>query len=98
MRESLEMMGHGKINPAGLVTHIGGLNAVPETVINLPSIPGGKKIIYTHLDFPLTALDDFAEVGKTKPLFAELDKIVKKHNGLWSAEAEAYLMANCKEK
>ena len=97
MRESLEMMGKGELNPAALVTHIGGLNAVPETVINLPSIPGGKKMIYTHFDCPLTAIDDFAEVGKTKPLFAELDKLVKKHNGLWSAEAEAYLLANCKE-
>ncbi len=97
MRESLEMMGKGKLNPAGLITHVGGLKAVPETVINLPSIPGGKKIIYTHFDCELTAIDDFAEVGKTKPLFAELDKLVKKHNGLWSAEAEAYLLANCKE-
>lgn len=97
MRESLEMMGKGLLNPAGLVTHIGGLQAVPQTVINLPSIPGGKKMIYTHFDCELTAIDDFAEVGKTKPLFAELDKLVKKHNGLWSAEAEAYLLANCKE-
>lgn len=97
MRESLEMMGKGLLNPAGLVTHIGGLKAVPQTVINLPSIPGGKKMIYTHFDCDLTAIDDFAEVGKTKPLFAELDKLVKKHNGLWSAEAEAYLLANCKE-
>jgi len=80
-----------------LITHIGGLQAVPETVINLPSIPGGKKMIFTHFDFPLTAIDDFEEAGKAKPLFAELDKLVKKHNGLWSAEAEAYLLANCKE-
>ncbi len=97
MRESLEMMGRGELNPAGLVTHIGGLQAVPETTINLPSIPGGKKMIYPHFDCELTAIEDFAEVGKTKPLFAELDKLVKKHNGLWSAEAEAYLLANCEE-
>ncbi len=97
MRESLLLMGKGQLNPAGLITHIGGLRAVPETVITLPSIPGGKKMIFTHFDFPLTAINDFAEVGKTKPLFAELDKLVKKHNGLWSAEAEAYLMDNCKE-
>ncbi|MBI9095150.1 MAG: zinc-binding dehydrogenase [Sphaerochaeta sp.] len=97
MREALDMMSKGLISPSVLITHIGGLGAVPETVINLPSIPGGKKMIFTHFDFPLTAIDDFAEVGKTKPLFAELDTLVKKHNGLWSAEAEAYLMANCKE-
>jgi threonine dehydrogenase-like Zn-dependent dehydrogenase len=97
MREGLDMMGKGSISPSVLITHIGGLDALPETVINLPSIPGGKKMIFTHFDFPLTAIEDFAEVGKTKPLFAELDRLVKKHNGLWSAEAEAYLMANCKE-
>jgi len=97
MREALDMMSKGSISPSVLITHIGGLDAVPETVINLPSIPGGKKMIFTHFDFPLTAIEDFAEVGKTKPLFAELDTLVKKHNGLWSAEAEAYLMANCKE-
>lgn len=97
MRESLEMMGKGLLNPAGLVTHIGGLEAVPETVVNLPSIPGGKKMIYPHFTCPLTAIEDFAELGKTNPLFAELDKLVKKHNGLWSAEAEEYLLANCKE-
>jgi len=97
MRESLVLMGKGQLNPAGLVTHIGGLKAVPETVINLPSIPGGKKMIYTQFDCDLTAIDDFVELGKTKPLFAQLDKLVQKHNGLWSAEAEAYLLANCKE-
>ena len=40
----------------------------------------------------LTAIEDFAEKGKTDPFFAELAKIVEKHNGLWSAEAEAYLL------
>jgi len=43
MRESLVLMGKGLLNPAALITHIGGLQAVPETVINLPSIPGGKR-------------------------------------------------------
>ncbi len=82
-----------------MVTHIGGLSAVPEAVINLPNIPGGKKMMYTHLDFPpLTALTDLAELGKTNEVFAELAKLVDKHNGLWSAEAEAYLLENCKKR
>ncbi len=42
----------------------------------------------------MTAIDDFAELGKDNPLFAELDKIVKRHNGLWNLEAEQYLLAN----
>ncbi len=98
LRESLKLMEQGLINPAGMVTHIGGLSSVPQTVIDLPSIPGGKKMIYTHLDFPLTALEDFEEKGKEYPLFAKLDELVKKHNGLWNAEAEEYLMEHCTMK
>ena len=94
LREAIAMMSAGKLNPAALVTHIGGLNAVVDTVLNLPSIPGGKKLIYNHINLPLTAIADFEEAGKTNPLFAELDKICKAHNNLWSPEAEKYLLAN----
>lgn len=92
MRESLEMMEKGQLNPAGMITHIGGIDAVSQTIIDLPDIPGGKKLIYTHIDLPLTAISDFAEAGKENPLFAELDKIVKRNNGLWCTEAEKYLL------
>lgn len=91
MKEALDLMGKG-MDPAGLVTHIGGLNAVIETTLNLPNIPGGKKLIYTHLEMPLTAIADFGKVGK--PVYDELDRICKAHNGLWSAEAEKYLFAH----
>ena len=94
MKEAIRMMNEGKLNPSALVTHIGGLNSVVDTVLNLPKIPGGKKLIYNHIDLPLTAIDDFEEAGKTNPLFAELDKLCKAHNGLWNDEAEAYLLAN----
>ena len=91
MKEALMLMGKG-MDPAGLVTHIGGLNAVIDTTLNLTSIPGGKKLIYTHIDMPLTAIADFGKVGK--PVFDELDRICKAHNGLWCVEAEKYLLAN----
>ena len=97
MKEAIRMMNEGKLNPSALVTHIGGLNAVVDTVLNLPKIPGGKKLIYNHLDFPLTAIADFEEAGKTDPMFAELDKMCKANNGLWNPEAEAYLLANAKK-
>ena len=97
MREAIEMMNAGKLNPSALVTHIGGLNAVVDTVTNLPKIPGGKKLIYNHLDLPLCAIDDFAELGKTDPMFAELDRLCKANNGLWNPEAEKYLLANAKK-
>ncbi len=94
MKECLEMMGEGKLNPAILVTHIGGLDVARETTMNLPNIPGGKKLIYTHISLPLTAIADFEEKGKTDPLFAELAKLVKKTNGLWNVDAEKYLLEN----
>ena len=94
MKEAIKMMNEGKLNPSALVTHIGGLNTVVDTVLNLPSIPGGKKLIYNHINLPLTAIADFAEAGKTNPLFAKLDEICKAHNGLWNAEAEKYLLEN----
>lgn len=92
MRESLEMMEQGKLNPAAMITHVGGMNAVIDTVKNLPNIPGGKKLMYTHKEFPLTALADFAEAGKENPHFAELDKIMKESNGLWCLKAEQYVL------
>ena len=45
MREALSMMEKGVINPAAMITHIGGLGAAAETILGLPKIPGGKKLI-----------------------------------------------------
>lgn len=96
MVEALECMSKG-LDPAGLVTHIGGLNAVIDTTLNLPSIPGGKKLIYTHKDLPLTAISDFGILGKTLPFYSDLAAIIAKTNGLWSVEAEEYLLQNAPE-
>ncbi|MFW6203075.1 MAG: zinc-binding dehydrogenase, partial [Marinilabilia sp.] len=91
MREALELMTKG-LDPAGLVTHIGGLDAVMDATLHLPDIPGGKKLIYNHIRMPLTAIDDFEEKGKNDPFFEELYHICNKNGGLWSVEAEAYLL------
>lgn len=92
MKESLEMMSKRLLNPAILVTHIGGLNAVAEATLNLPKIPGGKKLIYTEIEMSLTAIADFAELGRIDPLFTRLHEICEKNNGLWSVEAEKALL------
>ncbi len=91
MVEALEVMSKG-LDPAGLITHVGGLNAVAETTLNLPNIPGGKKLIYTHKNLPLVAISDFEELGKENPFYAELAKLVAKTKGLWNIEAEEYLL------
>ena len=96
MREAIVMMNNGKLNPAAMITHVGGLDCVADTTLNLPNIKGGKKLIYNQISMPLTAIADFEELGKTEPMFAELHKICEKHNGLWNGEAEKYLLAHAK--
>jgi len=96
MKEALELMGSQTLNPSSMITHVGGLNAVVDTTKNLPKIPGGKKLMYTNVDMELTAIDDFAEKGTSDPFFAELARITEKHNGLWSPEAEKYLLENAR--
>jgi threonine dehydrogenase-like Zn-dependent dehydrogenase len=90
MRESLQLMSEGKINPAAMITHVGGLTAAKDTTLRLPEIPGGKKLIYTHFDFPLTAISDL--ITSADPFFAELGKICARHDNLWNVEAEKLLM------
>jgi len=94
MKEALEMIAEGRMNPSGMITHVGGLNAVAETTLNLPKIPGGKKLIYTNINLPLTAIDDFAKAGEANPLFAKLAEICGRNNNLWCGEAEEYLLAH----
>jgi len=93
MVEALEMMSKG-LDPAGLVTHIGGLDAVIEATNHLPEIQGGKKLIYTHIRMPLTPIADFAKLGETNDVFKILGQICDKNMGLWSVEAESYLLDN----
>ncbi|GFI11075.1 mannitol-1-phosphate 5-dehydrogenase [Lachnospiraceae bacterium] len=94
MREAIQMMNSGAINPAAMITHIGGLDAVVDTTLNLPKISGGKKLIYNQISMPLTAISDFEKLGKTDPIFAKLAELVNGHNGLWNGEAEKYLLEN----
>jgi hypothetical protein len=77
-----------------LITHIGGLDAVPDATLSLPDIPGGKKLIYNHLEMPLTAISEFRKLGDAKPLFKDLADICDRHGGLWSVEAEELLLSH----
>ncbi len=96
MRESLKLMGEGKINPAVMITHVGGLDAVVSTTLNLPQIPGGKKLIYTNISMPLVSLDKLGEPGKKDPFYAGLNEIVSKNDFIWNLNAEKYLLQNAK--
>jgi len=92
MLEAISMMERGLLDPAVMITHIGGLDATAQATLRLPEITGGKKLIYTHISMPLTAIADFRALGEKEPLFAALHEIVEKNNGLWCGEAERYLL------
>ncbi len=92
MREALRMAERGELNPAVMVTHVGGLDSAAEATLHLPDKPAGKKLIYTGLSMPLTAIADFGKLGALDPRFAELDALCAAHGGLWNVEAERFLL------
>jgi len=89
--EANKLSAEGAIEAAVMVTHVGGIDSIAEATKNLPSIPGGKKLAYTQFDMPLTAIEDFEELGSTDPLFKKLNDSCKAHKGLWNGEAEKIL-------
>ena len=94
MRESLALTAAGRIDPSVMVTHIGGLDAAARTTLDLPKVPGGKKLIYTHVEMPLVGLDELRAKASGDARYGDLADIVDAHNGLWNPEAEDYLLSH----
>ena len=97
MREAIAMMESGAINPAAMITHVGGMNVAADTILNLDKIPGGKKLIYTHKKMPLFAIADLPELAKESKFYGDLAEICGRHKQLWSLEAEQYVLANARD-
>ena len=94
MIESLRMTEKKLINPAVMVSHVGGLDSAADATLRLPEAPAGKKLIYTNINMDLTAIADFEEKGKKNSHFAKLAEITNRNKGLWCTEAEKYLLHN----
>ena len=94
MVDSVDWIGKGLLHPEVMVTHVGGIDSAADSILTLMDVPGGKRLVYTHVSLPMTAISDFAEKGRSDPLFAELDRICTANKGLWCKEAEDYLLAN----
>ena len=90
MKEAVKLIETKKINAAKIVSQILGLDAVAQTTINLPNLPVGKKIVYTHKSFPLTSLNEINNINNE---FAQnLTKIIERNNDFWNLEAEDYFI------
>lgn len=92
LKESLRLSEAGLLDPAVMLTHVGGLDAAADTTLRLPQLPGGKKLIYTQISMPLTAIEDFRSLGQTDERFANLADLCDAAGGLWCPEAERYLL------
>ena len=96
LKEAIKLASEGRINPAMMISHVGGLDSVVDTTLNLPNIKGAKKLVYTHVSMPMTAIADFRKLGETDKFFKDLADICDRNNGIWSDEAEKYLLENAK--
>ena len=94
MADSVDWIGKGYLHPEVMITHVGGLDSAAQATFDMLKVPGGKRLVYTHVNMPMTAISDFAERGRTNPFFAELDRLCAANNGLWCKAAEDYLLAN----
>lgn len=92
LEEALALISAEKINPSVMITHVGGINSIVDATLHLPEISGGKKLAYTQFDMPLTAIEDFKELGKTDLLYAKLADACDQHSGLWNKDAEDILL------
>ena len=90
MRDAIQLIEEKKVEVSKVVTHILGLNQVPEVTLEQEKIGGGKKIVYTHKEFPLIKLEDilFQKDSSNRQLI----EILRENNGIWSKEAEKYLL------
>ena len=94
MTDILTMTAQKSINPAVMVSHILGLPAIAETLMDMGKPNGAKKICYNHLDIPIIAISELKQRGETDSLCAALAEIVDRNGGLWCAEAEEYLLSH----
>ena len=81
MREAVKLIEAKKVNAGKVVSHILGLNDAAETTLNLPQIIGGKKLVYTGKNMPLTSLSELMSREQDSPLLQELQAILRKTDG-----------------
>ena len=85
MRDAIALIENKTVDVAKIVTHILGLDAVAETTLTQPEIGGGKKLVYVEKEMARQAIEEIASTTK-------LGAILKNNNGIWSKEAENYLL------
>lgn len=94
MRAAVKLIEEGKVSVNKAISHILGLDQAAYATINQAKIGGAKKMVYTHKSLPLIDLQTLVSQSTTDPLLHNLKTILLKTEGLWSKEAEDYLLQN----
>ncbi len=90
----IKLIEDGKIDPSGLVSHVMGIDVVPENIFAMKVPNGAKKMCYNELDIPCIEVAKLGDMVNDGPLYKGLYEIVSRSGGKWSVEAEKYLLEN----
>lgn len=95
MREAIALIEQNKVSVNKAISHVLGLNAAADTTINQTQIGGAKKLVYAHKALPLIDLQQLVKQTEINdPFLLRLQQILLKTEGLWSKQAEDYLLSN----
>ena len=94
MVEALDMMSKG-LDPAGLVTHIGGLGAVIEATKHLPEIPGGKKTDLHTRRYAIDTNFGLCQTGRNECCLQNISRNVRQELGLVERGSRNFLVGEC---
>lgn len=91
MADALGLISSGKVDPAPMITHICGLDALMSVIPKLPSLGTGKILCYPGISLGLTAIADFEKLGRGDPMMKSLSDLTKT-SGVWNKAAEELLL------
>lgn len=88
MREAVKLIESGSVDVAKIVSHIMGIDQASKVTQIQDQIKGGKKLVYTHKKFDLKCIESLDKNAED----ITLQKILSQNNGIWSKEAEDYVL------
>lgn len=94
MKDAVQLIEEKKVDVSKVITHVLGLSKVANVTLKQVEMGGGKKMVYTHKEM---ALIDLNNLSASKEAKGELEEILHNNGGLWSKEAEEYILTNMKK-
>lgn len=88
MQEAIRFIERRRVQVNKIVSHVMGLSAAVQATLHLREMSPGKKVVYTHENFPCLSVKEIADGA----LGEEMSALLKVHHGFWSAEAERHLL------